>query len=469
MKKFFFILLIFYSLLSQNALSGNEASIKKIFEGLDLPSHLSKNEFISPNSIFVLEHKLAQIIEIQNYDKEPRLNPKPILNIKSLVPKSEKWEQGLNGFAFSPNFEKDKYIFVSYVNKKNQITLSRFHYDDKINEAPLTSEFQLLTINRIGTLKSEYEHNCGTISFNPKDNYLYFCLGDTNSPESSQNINLLSGKILRIDPFNLGKHGKKYSIVKENPFIKLDGKPEILFLGLRNPWKFSIDSETGDIYIPDNGSAYIEELNIVEYDEFNNYLNFGWGCFEGSYRIFDKHYKDALNTKELCLQNISNPTIKMIEPNLQYFHGSLLQTDDENIYGNSIIGGVVYKNKDSIWHNHYFFGDHISSNIWYLDISKKNYIGINLLFSEYFGLTSINQVDDKLLATSVMGLIYEIDLPDKKNLEKSIYNRPIIYNKLHGVDIMNSSNEIIFTSKSKFYQLLLKVRKFKQKIWSKGK
>ena len=89
MKEFFFILLIFYSLLSQNALSDNKASIKKIFEGLDLPSHLSKNEFISPNSIFVLEHKLAQIIEIQNYDKEPRLNPKPILNIKSLVPKNE--------------------------------------------------------------------------------------------------------------------------------------------------------------------------------------------------------------------------------------------------------------------------------------------------------------------------------------------------------------------------------------------
>ena len=90
---------------------------------------------------------------------------------------------------------------------------------------------------------------------------------------------------------------------------------------------------------------------------------------------------------------------------------------------------------------------------------------INLLFSEYFGLTSINQVDDKLLATSIMGLIYEIDLPDKKNLEKSIYSRPIIYNKLHAVDIMNNNNEIIFTSTSGFYQLLVKVRKFKDKFF----
>ena len=64
-----------------------------------------------------------------------------------------------------------------------------------------------------------------------------------------------------------------------------------------------------------------------------------------------------------------------------------------------------------------------------------------------------------------MGLIYEIDLPDKKNLEKSIYNRPIIYNKLHAVDIMNSNNEIIFTSTSEFYQFLVKARKFKKKIF----
>ena len=467
MKEFFFILLIFYSLLSQNALSDNEASVKKIFEGLDFPAHISKNKFISPSSIFVLEHKTGQIVVIQNYDNKLQINQNVILNIKSLLTENENWEQGFNGFTFSPKFKDDNYLFVSYNNKKNQIIISRFKYDDKIKIAPLSSEVKLLIIDRLPSVSSDKpEHNCGTIDFNPKDNYLYVCIGDTRVPESSQNINVLNGKILRINPFIGDTSEKNYIVVKENPFIQLKGKPEILFAGFRNPWKFSFDSETGDIYIPDVGSEYIEELNVVKYGDFNNFLNFGAGCFEGSYRIYDKHYEDALNTEKICLKNINNPLIKMVEPKLQYFHDSLIWTNKN--YGNSIIGGVVYKNKDSIWHNHYFFGDLVSNNIWYLDTNKtKNYIGINLLFGDDLdlGLTSITQIDDKLLATSYMGSIYEIVLPDKKNYEKSIYNRPIIYSKLYGVDIMNKSSEVIYTSQSEFYKLLLKVRKFKKKFF----
>ena len=96
---------------------------------------------------------------------------------------------------------------------------------------------------------------------------------------------------------------------------------------------------------------------------------------------------------------------------------------------------------------------------------KKNYIGINLYFGEYLGITSINQVDDKLLATSDQGTIYEIILPNTKNLEKSIYSKPIIYSKLHAVDVMNRSNEIIFTASSNFYKFLVKVRQIKEKLF----
>ena len=116
MKEFFSILLIFYSLLSQNALSDNEASVKKIFEGLDFPAHISKNKFISPSSIFVLEHKSGQIVEIQNYDNKLQINQNVILNIKSLLTENENWEQGFNGFTFSPKFKDDNYLFVSYNN-----------------------------------------------------------------------------------------------------------------------------------------------------------------------------------------------------------------------------------------------------------------------------------------------------------------------------------------------------------------
>ena len=466
-KRFFIVLAIFFSLSSETLLSNDEVKVKKIFEGLDFPVHISKNEFISNNSIFVLEHKSGRILEIQNYDDKPQINQDAILNIELLLSENENWEQGLNGFTFSPKFKDDNNIFVSYNNKKNQITISKFKYDDKIKKAPLSSEVKLLVIDRLPSISdNKPEHNCGTIDFNPKDNYLYACIGDTRVPESSQNINVLNGKILRINPFIDDTPEKNYIAVKENPFIQLEGKPEILFAGFRNPWNFSFDSETGDIYIPDVGSEYIEELNVVKYDDFNNFLNFGAGCFEGSYRIYDKHYDDSLNAEKICLKNINNPLIKMVEPKLQYFHDSLIGTNKN--YGNSIIGGVVYKNKDSIWHNHYFFGDLVSNNIWYLDTNKtKNYIGINLLFGDDLdlGLTSITQIDDKLLATSYMGSIYEIVLPDKKNYEKSIYNRPIIYSKLYGVDIMNKSSEVIYTSESEFYKLLVKIRKFKNKFF----
>jgi len=206
-KNFFLILLIFFLLLSKEVLSNEDVVIKKIAEGLDLPAHLSKNEFISKNSIFVLEHKLGKIVEIQNYNKDPKINQKPILNIKSLTSESNSLETGFTGFAFSPNFEEDKYIFVSYVNKKNQTILSRFEYDDKIKQAKLSSEVELLSVERLSSEDIPY-HNCGTISFNPKDNYLYICLGDTRVPESPQNICVLNGKISSKNIVNKSKNWK---------------------------------------------------------------------------------------------------------------------------------------------------------------------------------------------------------------------------------------------------------------------
>ena len=113
--------------------------------------------------------------------------------------------------------------------------------------------------------------------------------------------------------------------------------------------------------------------------------------------------------------------MKFKEPSLQYFHDSLFNTYSK--YGNSIIGGVLYKNENSIWHNHYFFGDLVSSNIWYLDMNNPKQKGINFISGENLdiGLTSITQIDDKILATSFMGSIYEILLPESKDLEKYLY------------------------------------------------
>ena len=130
------------------------------------------------------------------------------------------------------------------------------------------------------------------------------------------------------------------------------------------------------------------------YSDFDKLLNFGWSCYEGTYRIYDKHYEDVINSLKPCKENLNNKLINFKKPSLQYFHDSLLKTNGK--YGNSIIGGVLYKNKNSIWHNHYFFGDIVSSNIWYLDINNPDPRGINFISGENLdlGLTSINQIDN---------------------------------------------------------------------------
>jgi len=461
MKNIFLIFTIIFSLffnLKAISSENDKKIIKKKIEGINFPVQILKNEFISKNSVFVLEHRPGAIIEIQNFNDdniEPKINT--VLDLASLVTEVDNWEPGVMGFAFSPNFKEDKIIFVTYSNKKNQLVLSKFKYIMETKKALISSEEKVLVIDRFHPIGEQDDHVGGTIKFNPIDNHLYISSGDNRRPDQSQNINKFYGKILRINPF-INDNGKKYSSVKENPFKKLQGEPEILFIGLRNPWSFSFDSETGDIYIPDVGSEYIEELNIIKYNEFNNFLNFGWSCFEGTYNIYDKHYDDVAKSSKLCKSNINNKSIKFIEPSIQYFHDSIVKTD--SLYGNSITGGALYKNTSSIWHNHYFFGDLTTSNIWFIDTSKKENIAINLSFGEDLGLTSIVQIDDKLFGTSYMGAIYEIVLPEKKDYEKSIYNRPLITKNLSGMKFMNENNHTIFTHGSGFYKLLKKVRHY---------
>jgi len=461
MKKIFLTTIILFTIfINLTAISAKDSKVivKKKVEGINFPVQILKNEFISEKSIFVLEHRPGSIIEIQNFNDEnnqPIINT--ILNLESLVTEfDDNWEPGVMGFAFSPNFKEDKLIFVTYSDRKNQLVLSKFVYDSKTRKALIASETKVLIIDRRNDPSTDLgDHVGGTIKFNPIDNHLYIATGDNRHPEQAQNINKLYGKILRINPF-INDNGKNYTSVKENPYTKLEGKPEVLFIGFRNPWSFSFDSETGDIYIPDIGSEYIEELNIVKYNDFNNLLNFGWSCYEGTYNIFNKHYLDVAKSSKLCELNIKNPSIKFIEPSIQYFHDSIVKTD--SLYGNSITGGVVYKNTTSIWHNHFFFADLVTSNIWYINRNKKKNVAVNLSYGEDLGLTTITQIDDKLLGTSYMGAIYEIILPDEKDYESSIYNRPLITKNLTGMRFMNENNHTIFTHGSGFYKALKKIR-----------
>ena len=184
----FFLLLIF----SSYSFSDDKSIIKKL-DGLNFPIQIIKNEQISNNSIFVLEHRLGLIIEIENFfdqNSEKKINK--ILDLSSIITDVDNWEQGVQSFAFSPNFSNDNLVFVSYNNKNNQLVLSSFQYEHSSKTIPISTEEVILKIDRIfdeSFIKNE--HTCGTIKFHPIDNFLYLCTGDARSPELSQDFQSL--------------------------------------------------------------------------------------------------------------------------------------------------------------------------------------------------------------------------------------------------------------------------------------
>ena len=239
LSKIFFLLLIF----SSYSFSDDKSIIKKL-DGLNFPVQIIKNEQISNNSIFVLEHRPGAIIEIENiFDQNSEKKINKILDLSSIITDVDNWEQGVLSFAFSPNFSNDNLVFVSNNNKNNQLVLSSFQYEHSSKTIPISTEEVILKIDRIfdeSLIKNE--HTCGTIKFHPIDNFLYLCTGDARSPELSQDFQSLNGKILRIDPFTLNKaENKKYKSPEKNPYIKINGRPEIVFAGLRNPWAFCFE------------------------------------------------------------------------------------------------------------------------------------------------------------------------------------------------------------------------------------
>ena len=203
-------------------------------------------------------------IKILNSDGS--VNSTPFLDIEDRVSISGN-ERGLLGLAFHPNYPENPYFFVNYTNNSGNTTISKFSVSSNENIAN-TNETILLTINQ-----PYANHNGGCINFGPDGN-LYIGMGDGGSggdPQNySQNTNSLLGKMLRIN-VNSGV----YSIPDDNPFGS-----EIWSTGLRNPWKFSFDSENGNLWIADVGQNEFEEINLVIDNPSN--INYGWRCYEGN-------------------------------------------------------------------------------------------------------------------------------------------------------------------------------------------
>jgi glucose/arabinose dehydrogenase len=258
-------------------------------------------------------------------------------------------ELGLLGVAFPRQFNQSGFFYVYYTTDNPlRSIVSRFSVSQtNANQADVSSEKVLLLVEQPFP-----NHNGGQISFGP-DGYLYIGLGDgggAGDPSgNAQNRSTLLGKILRID-VNAASGSLNYSIPRDNPFVGNNQgfREEIYAYGLRNPWRFSFDSVTGQLWVGDVGQDRIEEVDIVKSGG-----NYGWNIMEGS----------------LCYSPPSgcNQT-GLSRPIWEYNH----------TLGDSIIGGFVYRGAalpDLV--GTYIYGDYGSGKIWGL-----RYDGINSTNSE---------------------------------------------------------------------------------------
>ena len=213
--------------------------------------------------------------------KEGKLLSMPFLDIESRVNDSGN-EEGLLGMAFPPHFATDlePHFYVSYTSNTGS-TVSRF----KVNTA--NSDLAINASEEIIITQSQpfSNHNGGQIQFG-HDGYLYVGLGDGgsgNDPgDRSQDRDTHLGKILRIDVESVPDPGKGYAIPPDNPFIRdASTQDEIWALGLRNPWRFSFDRQTGDLWIADVGQVALEEINFQPASSSGG-ENYGWRYFEGT-------------------------------------------------------------------------------------------------------------------------------------------------------------------------------------------
>jgi glucose/arabinose dehydrogenase len=269
----------------------------------------------------------------------------PFLNISSRVTIAGQ-EQGLLGLAFPPGFPTVNHFYVDYtIASNNSVVISRFQLSPTNgNVADPASEQRLLVIH-----KPYNNHNAGQLAFGP-DGYLYIGVGDGGSEGDplnyGQNTSVLLGKLLRID---VEGGVSPYAIPPSNPFVgNSNFAPEIWAYGLRNPWRFSFDRQTGDLYIGDVGQYLYEEVDFQPAGSAGG-QNYGWRIMEG-----DSNYNVPAG-----FTNFASLTL----PVTTYSHLLFLGPDGGN--GAAIIGGYVYRGPSVTRMNGlYFYGDFVNGWIW---------------------------------------------------------------------------------------------------------
>ena len=301
--------------------------LEPVVKGLNQPTAVT-NDGVTPGRLYILEKGGAILIE-----QDGKVSGTPFLDITDKVGSAGS-EQGLLGLAFHPDYKNNRFFFVDYTDRNGNTIIARYTTASDGNTADPNSAKQIMEIDQ-----PYANHNGGQLAFGP-DGMLYIGMGDGGSEGdplgNGQKTDTLLGKILRID---VG-HGDPYAIPPDNPFANGDGgKPEIWDFGFRNPWRFSFDRQTGDLFIGDVGQAKWEEIDYIAAGSKGG-LNFGWKIMEGAHC-----YSPATN----CDQS------GLVLPISKFDHGS----------GCSVIGGYVYRGSQFPQINGvYFYSDYCSGIVW---------------------------------------------------------------------------------------------------------
>jgi len=255
-------------------------------------------------------------------------------------------ERGLLGFAAAPDYATSGAFYVFLTTTGGAIEVRRYRtIAGTPDRADPASGDAILRIDH-----PRNNHNGGWIGFGP-DGLLYVAVGDgggTGDPDrAGQDRNVLRGKILRIDVASDAfptDPARDYAIPSGNPFAGGGGSPEIWALGLRNPFRCSFDSATGNLLIADVGQGVVEEIDLMRPGDGG--ANFGWSLLEGT-RPFN-----------------GQPAAGLTPPVAEYEHGA------GERQGNSVTGGYVYRGPIEALRGSYFFADFVRPNIWSLPVSR---------------------------------------------------------------------------------------------------
>ncbi len=328
-------------------------SVSTILKGYDRPVLVAAPAG-SSRRIFIVEQ--TGRIKVASWSGSAWVKVGTFLDLRSRV-KYDGSEQGLLGVAFAPDYATSRRFYVNYTRKPDGATvIAEFKRSSTSVTKAIASSYRLVT--KIS--QPDANHNGGMLAFG-QDDLLYIGTGDGGGAgdpaERAQSLGSRLGKMLRIDPRDPDGSGPKhYRVPSSNPFVGVSGaNPQIFARGLRNPWRWSFDRLTGDLWIGDVGQGQWEEVDKSRANSSGTAAgkgnNYGWDFCEGTHQY--EGNKDC--------------HVYGVQPVQQYSHSD----------GCAVTGGYAYRGPDyPAWQGVYVYTDYCSGRLWTLD-SGGDIIGPN--------------------------------------------------------------------------------------------